>query len=737
MISFKISILSVVFFLMSTTLYAHNNAPVLYPGGNPKLSDIQQDNQSSSGTNITEIIASSTANGSNMITDIDANPSEGIAVYGVEKINGGWQYTTDNGETWLDIQNISETSAILLTSTTQTKLRFVPNTGFMGNATFEFRAWDTTTGVNGTSVDITTNGGATAFSADSDTGSIYVAPNNTPSEIDLRDESTTYHTSNNSFYLDGNLTVTDFENDNITGAFIAISENYKSLEDRLSFTAMYGISGSFDIDKGAMILNGSATPEQYQEVLRSIKYSNISSTPTEEIKKVSITLGNTPYNFENGHYYEVISGARTWTSSNTDSKVKYFLGRRGYLATITSLPERQFISTKLIDPEAAVWIGATYDSSVEAFRWICGPEGLENDGKGIPFWVPSVGLGAQGNRSFTDPYSNQPVSPYNYWHPNEPNISGNYVWMGYSVAEVWDDTDDNDPVVNDGYLIEYGGFPGQIEFDCSGYVTFNVKATLDLTGIEVLEIQFSEDSDPVNLSSTISFTDLTKTVTSATISITQNYIEDEDFLDFTNANGITSSWNQETGVLTLSGTQTAENYVTALRSVKYRNDSNKPSTSTRTISIYATNSAGNSDTLTRNISITSINDLPIISNQSSLNFDEDNEFECLLSHLTVTDNDNENTELTLEVFSGTNYTFDGNTITPTENFNGVLVVNVKVKDPTEYSAPYEMNITVNPLNDPPVITDDENPTITPQATIRIGGKIGATVGTWNDNADNP
>ncbi|MBN1968417.1 MAG: hypothetical protein JXR48_09715 [Candidatus Delongbacteria bacterium] len=62
----------------------------------------------------------------------------------------------------------------------------------------------------------------------------------------------------------------------------------------------------------------------------------------------------------------------------------------------------------------------------------------------------------------------------------------------------------------------------------------------------------------------------------------------------------------------------------------------------------------------------------------------------------------------------------------------------KVSDGKAYSSSaYTMTIKVNPINDPPVITNAQNPTIKPEATIRIGGKIGATVGTWNDDKDNP
>ena len=58
-----------------------------------------------------------------------------------------------------------------------------------------------------------------------------------------------------------------------------------------------------------------------------------------------------------------------------------------------------------------------------------------------------------------------------------------------------------------------------------------------------------------------------------------------DVLSSTNVGSITDSYNSGTGVLTLSGTDTAANYQTALRSIKYNNTSGGPGAATDTVSI--------------------------------------------------------------------------------------------------------------------------------------------------------
>ena len=73
----------------------------------------------------------------------------------------------------------------------------------------------------------------------------------------------------------------------------------------------------------------------------------------------------------------------------------------------------------------------------------------------------------------------------------------------------------------------------------------------------------------------------------ATISITGNYLQGQDVLSFVNQLGITGSFSAMTGVLTLSGATTVVNYQTALRSVKYNNTSDNPSTLARTVTFVA------------------------------------------------------------------------------------------------------------------------------------------------------
>ncbi len=101
-------------------------------------------------------------------------------------------------------------------------------------------------------------------------------------------------------------------------------------------------------------------------------------------------------------------------------------------------------------------------------------------------------------------------------------------------------------------------------------------------------------------------------LSSATVTISAGFAAGQDTLAFTDQNGISGSWNAGTGVLTLSGSATVANYQAALRSITYVNASDNPSTSTRTVSFVVNDGSANSNTGTRNIAVTAVNDAPTL-----------------------------------------------------------------------------------------------------------------------------
>jgi VCBS repeat-containing protein len=107
-----------------------------------------------------------------------------------------------------------------------------------------------------------------------------------------------------------------------------------------------------------------------------------------------------------------------------------------------------------------------------------------------------------------------------------------------------------------------------------------------LGGIETSALQYDAGTPAVPVTSSLTVTAPSDTnLTKATVKVSSGFVTGEDALSFASQNGITGSYDASSGVLNLSGTSSVANYQTALRSVVY-NDPNgaSPTTGTRTIS---------------------------------------------------------------------------------------------------------------------------------------------------------
>jgi hypothetical protein len=153
------------------TVIPFNTAPTLNPAATQPLTGIVEDVTSFLNTGTTVAALLGTA-----VTDPDTGAQQGVAVTGVDATNGNWQYSIDNGNSWISFTP-TPTNARLLAA--DAKVRFVPTGNYFGNANITFRAWDRTSGTNGQTADAATStGDITAFSDQTATQTITVRPVN-------------------------------------------------------------------------------------------------------------------------------------------------------------------------------------------------------------------------------------------------------------------------------------------------------------------------------------------------------------------------------------------------------------------------------------------------------------------------------------------------------------------------------------------------------------------------------
>ena len=146
-----------------------NIAPVLV-AANATLQGTNEDTP----TTITVLSLINNGTGTTSVTDEDTDAVVGgIAIIGVTG-RGTWQYSLD-GTTFQNAGTISATSALLLPKTAS--IRYLPDGANGENASFTYRAWDTTSGAAGGRASLAAAaavGGATAYSQTTDTATIPV-----------------------------------------------------------------------------------------------------------------------------------------------------------------------------------------------------------------------------------------------------------------------------------------------------------------------------------------------------------------------------------------------------------------------------------------------------------------------------------------------------------------------------------------------------------------------------------
>ncbi|WP_282756177.1 DUF4347 domain-containing protein, partial [Desulfuromonas thiophila] len=303
---------------VQVNITAVNDAPVLDNSGAMTLTSVTEDDANPAGDTVADIIASA---GGDRITDVDGGGAvEGIAITGLTG-DGTWQYNTGAG--WTAVGAVSASSARLLTSTNS--LRFVPTPSHNNaqTATLTFRAWDQTSGSAGSTADVTTNGGTTAFSTTTETAAIIVtAVNDTPT---ISAGSSTAFTEQTATAIAPAITVSDPDGDtDWSGGTLTVQITANaSADDSLRLPtsepdsgiwingiggapyALYSKNGGVSTQIGtanastvsnttewAFTFNANATNALVQEVARSIQFGNDSDDPATANRTITFTVAD-------------------------------------------------------------------------------------------------------------------------------------------------------------------------------------------------------------------------------------------------------------------------------------------------------------------------------------------------------------------------------------------------------------------------------------------------------------
>jgi uncharacterized protein YhjY with autotransporter beta-barrel domain len=235
------------------------------------------------------------------------------------------------------------------------------------------------------------------------------------------------------------------------------------------------------------------TQDNINSALATLSFKGDGSAGSPTIT-VSVTPAGTNYFSGNGHYYKLVTGTINWVDAKTAAEASTYEGLTGYLVTITSEAENNFIKNKI---STNTWIGgsddATYTSNTHPAITSGGagnstPHGLA--GEGTWEWVSGPDSGNTFHcQTKIEPKADPAhddctvASGYSFesWKNNEPNDHGtdedgeeNCAHM-YASGGQWNDLHCTLDTTG-AYVIEYGGTPGE-SATVSGQTTLTINST--------------------------------------------------------------------------------------------------------------------------------------------------------------------------------------------------------------------------------------------------------------------
>ena len=263
----------------------------------------------------------------------------------------------------------------------------------------------------------------------------------------------------------------------ISAIYIQISSGYNQGYDVLKLNENFeNIRSGWNASEAKLTLSstdGSAlAAREFIQAVKSVVFYSSQANPDRD-KFISITIGEINYLPSSGHYYEFVSALNiTWTDAKSAAENKFYYGMQGYLVTIQSQDEAVLVGE--LSPGVG-WIGGTDEAKEGVWKWAGGPE------KGTVFWE-----GAQNGSS----------PNFAFWNNNEPNNSGNEDYAhitdnSIGVKGSWNDlsnkTSNSGAYQAKGYVVEYGGMPGDPELDFSTSTQLIIPKITEISDVEGCE----------------------------------------------------------------------------------------------------------------------------------------------------------------------------------------------------------------------------------------------------------
>lgn len=494
------------------------------------------------------------------------------------------------------------------------------------------------------------------------------------------------------------LAITDIDNTNLQSATVSI-DGFMTGEDVLTFTPTGTITGLWNSSAGTLTLSGSASLANYRSILQSIHYQNITDNPTTTEREIRLMVndGIVPSN--------VVSRAIAITAIN-DTPVALDIST----STKENLAKAIAILSSVSDAENEISLNSLTVSALPQH----GTTSIDKT-NGIITYTPNSHF--TGNDSFQyticDTQNACATATISIVVSNEtPGAVDDAATLSedetVTIPVLNNDTDTQNNIVPSSLTITRQPIHGQVSIDENHAVLYTADA--DYNGSDNFGYQICDATNycaTANVSITINAVNDAPVLTDDSantpedspilVNVLANDKDSKDVGSGINASSLTITSQPAHGTAIVQNGQIsytpAANY--------FGSDALTYSVSDNGLPLPAINASAK-----LNITITPINDKPLITGQISISTNEDIPFTLNLNQLSITDVDNPQTDLRISVLAGTNYTATNTTITPSINYNGTLTIPIQVSDGQLQSDVFNLLVTVNAVNDKPIALNE-------------------------------
>ncbi len=337
----------------------------------------------------------------------------------------------------------------------------------------------------------------------------------------------------------------------LASAALFFSSGYNREEDTLTISgSTSGFTIAWDDDAGSYTISGSQDITDYESLLANVSYLNTIDTVEASVKKVSLRVDdgtNQSFPFVKDVIINIVNDAPYFIDSTTSNAVD------------------------------TLRLSLTENTSLEMKFTVA-------DEENNPYTV-SFGSLVNGNGVLSQDESEQEKITFT---PTTDFTGSDF--FNVSACDAGDEDNCSTTAV---VLTVNESNPAPTVFDPN------------------LAISYTEGDDPENLYSNLIISDDGSTLVSATLTFTSNYLSDQDTLIITgDQTGVTSSFDDGTGVLTISGSRTLTQYDDLISSIQYNNNGSSITASNRKVALTVNDGTKISDSFTKDVVVNILNDAP-------------------------------------------------------------------------------------------------------------------------------